>query len=102
MFAGLRRRRPDLVPYLLAKRTLIALSHAIEDESCARADHGLIMGAFQRERFYRQAEPRWRELARTADAAVALADFPELRERRGTRRPRCRSTARAPSGASGA
>ena len=83
VFAGLRRKRPDLIPYLLAKRTLIALSHAIEDESCARADHGVIMGAFQRERFYRQAEPRWRELARTADAAVALADFPELVEREG-------------------
>src|SRR5919112_181288 len=77
-------RRPDLVPYLLAKRTLIALSHAIEDESCSRADRGLLLGAFQRERFYRQAEERWCELARTADAAVALADFDQLREREGT------------------
>jgi DNA-binding transcriptional MerR regulator len=32
IFAGVRRRRPDLVPYLLPKRTLIGLSHAIEDE----------------------------------------------------------------------
>ena len=83
VFAGLRRRRPDLVPYLLAKRTLLALSHAIEDESCARADHGLLFGAFQEERFYRQAEHRWRGLARTADAAVALADFPEVHEEDG-------------------
>ncbi len=83
VFAGLRRKRPGLIPYLLAKRTLIALSHAIEDESCAKADHGLIIGAFQRERFYRQAEPRWRELARTAEAAVALADFPAVHERNG-------------------
>lgn len=83
VFAGLRRRRPDLVPYLLAKRTLLALSHAIEDESCARADHGLLFGAFQQERFYRLAERRWRELARTADAAVALADFSEVREEAG-------------------
>ncbi len=83
LYAGLRRRRPDLVPYLLAKRTLIALSHAIEDESCAHGDRGLILGAFQRERFYRQAEERWRELARTADTAVALADFDELTEIEG-------------------
>ena len=83
LFAGLRRRRPDLVPYLLAKRTLVALSHAIEDESCATGERGLILGAFQRERFYRQAEKRWRELARTADAAIALADFDQLREVEG-------------------
>ena len=38
IFAGLRRRRPDLVPYTLPKRTLIALSHAIEDECAARAE----------------------------------------------------------------
>src|SRR4051812_35794847 len=78
LFAGLRRRRPDLIPYVLAKRTLIALSHAIEDESCAHGDRGLIMGAFQREHFFRQAEERWSELARTADTALALADFDEL------------------------
>jgi len=97
LFAGLRRRRPDLVPYLLAKRTLIALSRAIEDESCARADHGLLFGAFQEERFYRHAECRWRGLARTADAAVALADFVELREEDGapTEVPIDRSTAAA-------
>ena len=83
LFAGLRRRRPDLVPYLLAKRSLIALSHAIEDESCARADRGLLFGTFQEERFYRQAERRWRGLARTADAAVALAGFSEVREEEG-------------------
>src|SRR4051812_18662176 len=83
LFAGLRRRRPDLVPYVLAKRTLVALSHAIEDESCAHAERGLIMGTFQRERFFRQAEERWRELARTADACVAMADFARLREVEG-------------------
>lgn len=83
LFAGLRRRRPDLAPYVLAKRTLVALSHAIEDESCAHAERGLIIGTFQRERFFRQAEERWRELALTADACVAMADFAEVREREG-------------------
>jgi DICT domain-containing protein/predicted DNA-binding transcriptional regulator AlpA len=78
IYAGLRRRRPDLIPYLLAKRTLIALAHAMEDEFCARGERGVLFGAFQQERFYRHAEPRWRELARTAETAVALADFPQV------------------------
>ena len=44
---------------------------------------GFALGCFQRERFYRQAERRWGELARTADLVVAVADFPELREPAG-------------------
>jgi DICT domain-containing protein len=79
IFAGVRRRRPDLQPYLLAKRTLIGLSHAIEDECAARAERPVLFGSFQRERFYRDAEPRWRELARTSETAVVFADFAEPR-----------------------
>jgi DICT domain-containing protein len=77
VFAGLRERRPDLAPTVLPKPAVLALSRAIEDEYCAQAAGGLLIGCFQRERFYRRAERRWRELARTADVAVALADFPE-------------------------
>jgi DICT domain-containing protein len=73
--AGLRSRRPYLVPYGVPKRTLTALSHAIEDECLMSARHGLLFGSFQRERFYRRSEPRWRELAQTADHAYVLADF---------------------------
>jgi DICT domain-containing protein/predicted DNA-binding transcriptional regulator AlpA len=80
IFAALRRRRPDLAPYLLPKRTLIALSHAIEDECCARAERPVLFGSFQRARFYRHAEARWRELARTAAGAVVFAEFPERRD----------------------
>jgi DICT domain-containing protein len=83
IFAGLRRRRPDLVPYLLPKRTLIALSHAIEDECASRAERPVLFGSFQRERFYRDAEARWRELARTAQLAVVFADFAERRDPEG-------------------
>jgi DICT domain-containing protein/predicted DNA-binding transcriptional regulator AlpA len=83
VFAALRRRRPDLTPYLLPKRTLIALSHAIEDECCARAEHPVLLGGFQTPRFYRHAEKRWRELARTARAAVVFADFPKRRDPEG-------------------
>jgi MerR family transcriptional regulator, light-induced transcriptional regulator len=82
VFAGLRRRRPDLAATLAPKRLLVALSHAIEDEYLAHAGRGLVFGAFQRRRFYRAAETRWRELARTADLAVAVADFEEMSEPR--------------------
>ena len=75
VFAGLRRRRPEVAPTVLPKPAVLALSRAIEDEYCARAAGGVLIGCFQRERFYRRAQRRWRELARTADLAVALADF---------------------------
>lgn len=75
IFAGLRRLRPELQPIVLRKPALLALTRAIEDESCAQAERALLFGAFQKERFYRRSEPRWRELARTAEAAVVFADF---------------------------
>jgi DICT domain-containing protein len=83
IFAGLRRLRPDLQPYLLPKRTLLALSHAIEDECCARAARPVVFGSFQRERFYRASERRWRELWRGAELAVVFADFDRRRKPRG-------------------
>ena len=83
LFATLRRVSPTLAPHVLPKRALVALSHAIEDECTARAEQVLLFVAFQRVRFYRASEPRWRELARTAELAVAFADFsrPRLRRR---------------------
>jgi len=79
VFAGLRRRRPELAPASLSKTAVLQISHAIEDEYLASAARGLVFGSFQRERFYRASERRWRELARTAELAVAVADFEEIR-----------------------
>lgn len=79
IFAGVRRRRPDLQPYLLPKRTLIGLSHAIEDECAARAERPVLFASFQRIRFWHQSRARWAELARTAHAAFVFADFSEPR-----------------------
>ena len=83
LFATLRRVRPELAPQVLPKRALIALSHAIEDEICARAERPLLFASFQEERFYRASERRWGELARTAELAIAFADFarPRIRAR---------------------
>jgi MerR family transcriptional regulator, light-induced transcriptional regulator len=80
IYAGLRRLRPDLQPYPVPKRLLVPISHAIEDECSVRGERAVLVGSFQRERFYRQAERRWRGFTRTAELAVALADFDEPRE----------------------
>lgn len=80
LFAHLRERRPDLHPMRVSKRHLVPLAHAIEEESAARAERPLLIGSFQRERFYRQSERRWRELARGAESAFVFADFERLRE----------------------
>ena len=81
LFAALRSAQPSLAPQVLTKRALTALSHAIEDEIFALADRPVLFGAFQRVRFFRASERRWRELARTAELAVALADFERPRVR---------------------
>jgi len=80
LFAHLRERRPDLQPVKVRKRHLIPLARAIEEESAARAERPLLIGSFQRERYYRQSERRWRELSRGAERAFVFADFERLRE----------------------
>jgi DICT domain-containing protein len=83
LFAELRRRHPEIQPAALVKRALLRLSRAIEDEYRAQGSSGLLLASFQHERFYRQTERRWRELARGAALAVALADFAGLAEPAG-------------------
>lgn len=83
LFAGVRRRRPDLPAHVLSRRAMLAISRAIEDECCSRAERPCLIGSFERVRFYRQIEQRWRELSRTARWAVVFADFPRHRHRDG-------------------
>ncbi|MGK2874436.1 MAG: DICT sensory domain-containing protein [Nocardioides sp.] len=75
VFAELRRRHPGLTPQVLSRSTLIALSHAIEDECCARASQPVLFGSFQRERFLRASYDRWLELSRTAVSTVVFAEL---------------------------
>jgi DICT domain-containing protein len=77
VFAGLRRRHPALTPQVLRKVTLLALTRAIEDECCARAERPVLFAAFQRQRFFLQSQRRWNELARTARVVVVFGDFGE-------------------------
>jgi MerR family transcriptional regulator, light-induced transcriptional regulator len=83
LYARLRERRPELAPIKVSKRQLTPLAHAIEEESAARAERAMLIGGFQRERFYRCSERRWRELARGAELAFVFADFPRTRSPRG-------------------
>jgi DICT domain-containing protein len=75
VYAAIRRTYPSLQPQRLKKSSLIALSWAIEDECCARAESPMIFGSFQRERYFRAAQERWTELARIARSTMAFADF---------------------------
>jgi DNA-binding transcriptional MerR regulator len=79
LFAPLRERRPDLLPVSIRKPQLQQLSRAVEEESAARAERALVIGAFQRPEFYRASEERWRRLARGAGLAFVLASFDEAR-----------------------
>ena len=79
LFSSLRSRRPELEPRVIRKPALIALSHAIEDETLARADVRIMFGCFQRESFYRSAQGRWRELSAAARVSAVFADFEQPR-----------------------
>lgn len=78
VYAELRRKHPHLPVQRLHKRTLLALTWAIEDEFCAKAERSLLFGAFQRDSHYASARERWQELAVISRAAFAFADFPDL------------------------
>ena len=78
-FAALLAAEPGLRSHTLGKRALGAVTAAIEDECLAQARRPVLMGAFQRARFYRQSEARWQELGRTAERAVVFADFERSR-----------------------
>jgi DICT domain-containing protein len=75
IFAGLRRRHPDLHVHVVSKAILLALTWAIEDECCARAQRPVLIGSFQRQRFYESARLRWADLALSAEQTVIFADF---------------------------
>jgi DNA-binding transcriptional MerR regulator len=79
LFAPLRERRPDLTPMRIRKPQMQRLSRAVEEESAARAERALIIGAFQRPDYYRASEPRWRRLARGSALAFVLATFEQAR-----------------------
>jgi len=83
IFAGLREQHPELQAHVMRKRILLALTRAIEDECCARAQRPILAGSFQRQAFYRAAQQRWDDLARSAEYTLVFADFSTTRHRPG-------------------
>lgn len=79
VYRALRNQFVHLHPSSMSKRALLWITRAIEDECAARAGEPLLIGCFQREHFYRQSEPRWKELAQSSERTIALASFPVLR-----------------------
>ena len=77
VYADVIRAHPELTPHRLRKRTLVAISHAVEDEYATSWEQGRVWGAFQEERFYRTAQARWDDLARASYEACVLAAFEE-------------------------
>lgn len=73
VYAELRRTAPQLEVRQLRKATLIALSHAIEDEATLRTAEVLHFGAFQEQRHLDASAARWQDLAHTARATFAFA-----------------------------
>src|SRR3954447_4031552 len=78
LYAAVAAAEHGARPQVLRKDTLEALSRAIEHETLALAAAPVLVGAFQRERFYRPIEARWRRMAAHADPPVVFAHFPAL------------------------
>ena len=83
IFAGIRRHYPALRVHVLDKPIVLAVTRAIEDECGARAQRPVLLGSFQRQRFYQASAARWADLARTAEQTVVFADFGRSRLRSG-------------------
>ncbi|MET0727507.1 MAG: DICT sensory domain-containing protein [Acidimicrobiales bacterium] len=75
VFATLHRARPDLSVAVLGRRTMLAVSRAIEDECRAQAEHAHLVAAFQKEALYRTAHRRWDDLATSSASTIVFADF---------------------------
>ena len=83
IFAAIASGETPVRPLVLRKRTLLAISRAIEDETLARAAAPVVFAAFQTERNYRAVQHRYERLAHNADAAVVFADFAAPRAEEG-------------------
>ncbi|MSX02625.1 MAG: hypothetical protein F2813_05630, partial [Actinobacteria bacterium] len=83
IYAAVASSGREIRPQVLKKSSLMALSRAIEHEALACAVSPILIGAFQHEGFYRAVEPRYKQIAKQADAAVVFADFERQREPKG-------------------
>jgi MerR family transcriptional regulator, light-induced transcriptional regulator len=82
VFASLAER-PGVRPLRIHKRELTAVVRGLEDELMASGARTFVFAGFQREHFYRQAEARYREMARLAEMTLVRADFESMRRHGG-------------------
>ncbi|HZX53728.1 MAG TPA: DICT sensory domain-containing protein [Ilumatobacteraceae bacterium] len=75
IFATVSNALPHVSPATFSKRTMLAISRAIEDEAATRADRPTFVGAFQAPRFWRQSSDRWGNLIGRRGCAVTIAAF---------------------------
>ncbi len=69
----LLQHMPELRSQMYFKASLIALSHAMEDQVLASAEETLVIANFQREKFYRQEAHRYRRIADANPQVYVLA-----------------------------
>ncbi len=74
MLSDLLQAIPQLRSQIYFKASLIALSHAMEDQVLAStSDQPLVIASFQRERYYRQEAHRYKRIAQRTDQVYVLA-----------------------------
>ncbi|NMG59654.1 GAF domain-containing protein [Geitlerinema sp. P-1104] len=69
----LRQAQPQLRSQTYFKSSLIALSHAMEDQVLAGESSPLVIATFQQERFYRMEANRYTRIAKATDQVYVLA-----------------------------
>lgn len=74
LLQDLLQTQPHLRSQVYFKSSLVALSHAMEDQILSGfADHSLFIASFQREQFYRQEAHRYHRIAEHTDQAYVLS-----------------------------
>jgi len=73
VLADLLQAMPQLQPQVYFKSSLIALSHAIEDQVLAGSTQPLVIACFQKERFYLQEIHRYQRIAEKTSQVYLLA-----------------------------
>lgn len=79
LFNGIRRTRPDLPVHVFTRRTMLAISHAIEDECITGADRPVLTASFQTTRAFATAFHRWETFLSASDEATVFANFAAIR-----------------------
>lgn len=73
LLSDLLAARPEVHPQIYFKSSLVALSHAIEDQVLMGSERAIVFANFQKERYYRQEARRYQRIAQVADQVFVLA-----------------------------